>query len=418
MIKTTILTTIILFSATMMMQEVSAQGMPLSIEKGGTGQAIPDWVRNNFEWYVNGQIDEKTLLTSMNWMFDNNVMHLSEKAAQEVSDLREENRQLKEKMKLVPIPIPEALLELPGFEPVDCSSNDQCHSDTVCRDGFCQKPCAIQCIKYDPVCGEDGKTYVCGEPDAACWGVDVDYNGECKRPDVSCPSGHIWIDCAQVCIPGRDTTCPNGMTMDPTTGQCRTDDSCPSGMTMDPTTGQCTTSSEQMVSPQSSTESDTTATPGQTFFYFVKSVRATHWEDSTDLLATIRGIDTTNSVDYLQEISVLCSIAMDKEIQALQAEVLLLEELTEIHSEDTTATAAGDTRYTGEPTEDKIAEWLKDRLSNAEQKIASLQTGVDVCEEKLASDDALTELTSWPTSQKKDLEEIASKVQDLIDSKM
>ena len=88
MIKTTILTTIILFSATMMMQEVSSEGIPLSIQHGGTGQAIPDWVKNNFEWYVNGQIDEKTLLTSMNWMFDNNIMHLSEKAALEVADLR------------------------------------------------------------------------------------------------------------------------------------------------------------------------------------------------------------------------------------------------------------------------------------------------------------------------------------------
>ena len=222
------------------MQEVSAEkGMPLSIETGGTGHAIPDWVRNNFEWYVNGQIDEKTLLTSMNWMFDNNVMHLSEKAAIEVQELRDENIQLKEKMKLVPIP--EALPELPGFEPEACSSNDQCHSDTVCRDGFCQKPCAIQCFQYTPVCGEDGKTYSCGGADAACWGVDVDYDGECKRPDVSCPSGHIWIDCAQVCIPGRDTTCPSGMTMDPTTGKCRTDDSCPDGTTMDPTTGVCRT---------------------------------------------------------------------------------------------------------------------------------------------------------------------------------
>jgi len=60
-----------------------------------TTKAIPSWVDNNFRWYVDGQIDEKTLLTSMNWMFDNNVMHLSEKAAQEVADLREENKKLR-----------------------------------------------------------------------------------------------------------------------------------------------------------------------------------------------------------------------------------------------------------------------------------------------------------------------------------
>lgn len=59
-------------------------------------KAIPDWIKNQFEWYLTGEIDEGTLLTSMNWMFDNNIMHLSEKAAQEVKQLREENQKYKE----------------------------------------------------------------------------------------------------------------------------------------------------------------------------------------------------------------------------------------------------------------------------------------------------------------------------------
>jgi len=59
-------------------------------------KAIPDWVKNQFEWYLTGEIDEGTLLTSMNWMFDNNIMHLSEKAAQEVQQLREENQKYEE----------------------------------------------------------------------------------------------------------------------------------------------------------------------------------------------------------------------------------------------------------------------------------------------------------------------------------
>ncbi len=61
-------------------------------------KAIPDWVKNQFKWYVNGEIEEGTLLTSMNWMFDNNIMHLSEKAAQEMKNLREENKQMHEKI--------------------------------------------------------------------------------------------------------------------------------------------------------------------------------------------------------------------------------------------------------------------------------------------------------------------------------
>jgi len=57
-------------------------------------QAIPDWVKTQFEWFVDGQIDEATLLTSMNWMFDNNLMHLSEEAAKEVNKLREVSTRL------------------------------------------------------------------------------------------------------------------------------------------------------------------------------------------------------------------------------------------------------------------------------------------------------------------------------------
>ena len=91
MIKTTILASIILFSATMMVQEVSSEeDIPFPIQHGGTGQAIPDWIKTQFEWYINGETDEKTLLTSMNWMFDNNIMHLSEEAAQEVQEMRNE----------------------------------------------------------------------------------------------------------------------------------------------------------------------------------------------------------------------------------------------------------------------------------------------------------------------------------------
>jgi len=35
--------------------------------------------------------------------------------------------------------------------------------------------CSIQCLVYDPVCGEDGITYACGVEDAACHGVEIEY---------------------------------------------------------------------------------------------------------------------------------------------------------------------------------------------------------------------------------------------------
>lgn len=39
--------------------------------------------------------------------------------------------------------------------------------------------CSIQCFAYDPVCGKDGVTYACGIEDAACHGIEIEYEGEC-----------------------------------------------------------------------------------------------------------------------------------------------------------------------------------------------------------------------------------------------
>lgn len=40
--------------------------------------------------------------------------------------------------------------------------------------------CSIQCLVYDPVCGEDEITYGCGIEDASCHNVQVKHQGECK----------------------------------------------------------------------------------------------------------------------------------------------------------------------------------------------------------------------------------------------
>ena len=96
MTNTIILTTaaIALFAIGLTVNHVLAQGPEMEVIADGvsvTAKAVPDWVDNNFKWYGEGKIGQSDLLNSLTYMLDNNFMHLSDKAAQEVSDLRTKN---------------------------------------------------------------------------------------------------------------------------------------------------------------------------------------------------------------------------------------------------------------------------------------------------------------------------------------
>lgn len=66
--------------------------------------------------------------------------------------------------------------------------------------------CPIQCVRYDPVCGADGKTYGCGEADAACHGTVSAYTGECRptsaiKPQPIEPSPREGCFCIEIFEP-------------------------------------------------------------------------------------------------------------------------------------------------------------------------------------------------------------------------
>lgn len=86
--------------------------------------------------------------------------------------------------------------------PAQCACNADCSNREVCIDGMCGPPCELDCFVYEPVCGADGRTYGCGEADAACHGVPVLHVGECAPV----------CDSATPCAPG--TTCSRWLVHD------------------------------------------------------------------------------------------------------------------------------------------------------------------------------------------------------------
>ena len=61
-------------------------------------KVIPDWVKTTMGYYLNNQISEREILDAFNWLFENNIMHLSEEAALEVQQMRKQISDLKQEL--------------------------------------------------------------------------------------------------------------------------------------------------------------------------------------------------------------------------------------------------------------------------------------------------------------------------------
>ncbi|HSB50790.1 MAG TPA: phage baseplate assembly protein V [Nitrosopumilaceae archaeon] len=385
MIKIPILAVTILFFATMTVQEVYAPDITNLQEPSIGGKAIPDWVKSQFEWYVNGQIDEKTLLTSMNWMFDNNIMHLSEKAAQEVNELRMRNAELEKKISAIS----------DKQYPDDKESGEEIYTDKYGRikvqfpfdktnkDEFASLAAGIYTeamtrtqssnMVWIPVIEDEVLvSFEDGDPDRPII-IGRVYNSD-MMPPYKLPDGKM--------IRGM-TTMPSMQTTTPKTDL---------GTMMK--SGMSTSADRPMEQIAFNYDKISFATKTVDDI-MTKGGTASAWKDG---IAAFSQQGMRESVaGELQGIVVLCNTALDKKTQKIDAELKMIGEWLKIIEEKQATDAAGTTDYYGRTqTETKYQhnesdlDFITRKLSSIDQQIKSLDNGIMVLEEKLASvgDDA------------------------------
>lgn len=242
-------------------QDVYGPEEPQKLTLGGTGytKAVPDWVDNNFKWYGEGKIAQSDLLNSLTFMLDNGYMHLSDKAAQEMNDLRIENKKLHEEVtqyRESDLNFATRGMDSPAHSPEWTNPNisdpgmTKGHvtpsqvkvliapsmNDGTVSSEYCEVPASHSYTD------EYGKKFLMvpapttgGTDDkSSCWmRVSQAHAGDPDQPivvgrvynsNVQCPSGYSWIDCAGICVPGKvDNVCPDGFSWISSLRQCMPD---------------------------------------------------------------------------------------------------------------------------------------------------------------------------------------------------
>ena len=58
-------------------QPIPLETATLTINVGQTETSIPGWIKNNAGWWADGQIDDSSFVTGLQWLISNGIMKIS-----------------------------------------------------------------------------------------------------------------------------------------------------------------------------------------------------------------------------------------------------------------------------------------------------------------------------------------------------
>jgi hypothetical protein len=340
----------------------------------GDAKAIPDWVKTTMGFFLKDQISESEILDAFNYLFENNIMHLSQEAAQEVQEMRNEIDDLKQELEetKASIAIPNLIEARKGANESSAASGERIMQPEYGAEDGTQTKVTVR--GWDP----EQKESVTLEATKAVQRFVVELYAE----SMSVSQGAVWLPM----IEGEVLTEFEGDIHKPVViGRIYNDES-PQGSHMVPS--QTTVIIMGIVS-----DSDFV---GQTVDDVLrKGGTVSAWEDGIEAFKT-ESVDRS-SIPELAGIVVLCNIEIDKKIQRMDAELEIIEQWLEIISKeqessslDTSRLASGDTEEYVQQYNQSDLDFIQRHLISIDQQIKALDTGVEVLEEKLSSigDDA------------------------------
>ena len=340
-----------------------------------SAKAIPDWVNTTMKFYLDGQISEREMLDAFNWLFENNIMHLSPESAQEVQDLRDK---LREQDAVI-----SSLRTLVSSQAI-ADENGEFWFENL-RPGYSQTPIGERVMQ--PEYGADSKTIT----------IVQKFVIELYAETVNSAQGILWLplEDEEVLIgfedgdPGRPIII--GRIYNPESSASG-DENREFGFNDIPPV-ESTESSQ--VSPYQSrgivmaSASDFDLAQNIVNDVLRKGGTVDVWEQG---IAAFEQSETTDSVTpELEGIVVLCNNEIDKQTKQIESELKIIEQWLESISEEQELTYDDAGRLTsGAGSESNSQyretdlEFITRHLASIEQKINALQTGVDVLEEKLS----------------------------------